>query len=90
MAFSVVDYVKNIPLNDPNFIQWLVLIRNKDGSTYTAEELKFHRCTKEDFDSFYPSQAKSAKAIERAEELFDMMCIDENQDISIFGESTLN
>lgn len=54
IAFAVEDYVNRTGLDDPNYVIWDVRIKKSLNNIVTVEPLKIHKCTDEDFDSFYP------------------------------------
>lgn len=76
LAFGVVDYETGKSFDDPNFIKWTVTISNfKEGKRVNQTLLKYHKCTAEDYASFYPptkSHADSIKDIKKNEFQFKL------------------
>ena len=86
LAFSVNDFATGVALDDPNFVRWTVSI-----STWLNQKridnvyLSFHKCTDDDYNSFYPPSAQSVEGIKYAKSTLDMYCIDPDQDIKVYG-----
>ena len=53
-------------------------------------ELKFHRCNDADFDQFWDPISQQTVIINMAKERKTMFCIDEDQDMKIFGNDRDN
>ena len=52
-AFTVEDYLTNEMKNDPSYVKYLVSLSSyKSGQNY-EKKIPFHKCTDDDYDSFY-------------------------------------
>ena len=57
VAFFVQGYMDNEPKDDPNYIQWVIQLNSCDAcDSPTPINLTYHKCTDEDYDSFYPPE----------------------------------
>ena len=57
IAFCVQGYTSETPgKDDPNYVRWVVQLTQSTGGdgAENATPLKFHKCTDQDYDSFYP------------------------------------
>lgn len=55
IAFGVVNFQSRKPLHDPNYVNWRAIFWEKgDDGIDRPTELKYHRCTEADFNSFFP------------------------------------
>ena len=73
------DYVTRKTLDDPAYVEWLVqLVRHEDDQEI-AQSLKYHKCTDQDFERFYPPSRKSALAIQKLKKRQSLYCIDADQ-----------
>lgn len=86
VAFAVEQYDDSRKgKDDPNFVAWTVQLTKNIGKTETVIPLKFHKCTDADYDSFY-KPANSYKAMfEVARSRKNLYCIDDGQNVEIFG-----
>ena len=50
--------------------------------------MKFHQCTPEDFESFYPPNPNDAEAIQAIKTgNFSLFCIDDDEEVTIYGRN---
>ena len=50
IAIAVVDYGSKRPIDDPEYVRWVPRIHNVIDGVLVEKNLKFHKCTKEDFE----------------------------------------
>ena len=82
------------PLDDPDYVQWTVLFQNDTtGDMPTDSIVKFHKCTDEEYESFYPPTRLYEKNIEALKAQRQMYCLDpaEDQDLplEVYGSNDL-
>ncbi len=64
IAFGVNDYSHGTPLDNPDYVKWVVrLNRYENQKSVKKIDIKFHKCSQQDFDSFYPPADNSIEAI---------------------------
>lgn len=67
MAFGVGDFYKGGSLDDPNHVRWEVkLIMGLKQKQLNSTSIPYHKCTQEDYDSFYPPAKDSEGMFENA------------------------
>ena len=87
VAFGVNHFRTLKALDDPNYVQWQVKLTTglnqvQGNSTY----LKFHKCTPDDYKSFYPPRKSDKEIFAQARDKMGFYCIDDNQpDIVLWG-----
>lgn len=54
------------------------LSRDGDDSVQNSTQLKFHKCTDADYDSFYPPASSYKQAFERIKKEKTLFCIDDD------------
>ena len=52
-AFTVEDYLTNEMKDDPSYVKYLVSLSSYKDNKWNDKQLTFHRCTDDDYDSFY-------------------------------------
>ena len=76
------------PKFDSNYVQWVAEMPiNNDDTIGHSRLLKFHKCTDDDYDSFYPPSnafKNNFQALKASKTLF---CIDESEIMEIYGGS---
>ena len=78
IAFAVEGFrSKDLKIN-PKFVKWVFRIYGKKEGKEYEQILPYHRCTDEDYDSFFPIQKNSKAALQqiRDGEDRDFLCID--------------
>lgn len=61
VAFAVESYDdQRIGKDDPNYVQWVVQLTRIIGKVETDFPLKFHKCTEQDYESFFPPSSSAA------------------------------
>ena len=59
MAFTIEDGFHTRRIQDSRYVKWIVrLLKTKDGIK-SEKRLSYHRCTAEDYASFYPVSSAS-------------------------------
>lgn len=55
MAFGVGDFLTGESLDDPDHVNWEVkLITGLKQIQLNSTQIPYHKCTNDDYDSFYP------------------------------------
>ena len=86
VAFFVQGYMDNLPKDDPNFVRWVIQLNECDAcDNPTPIDLTFHKCTDEDYDSFYPPEPSYVAQMALAKKNKYFYCIDDHQDLIIWG-----
>ena len=52
-AFTVEDYLNPGMKNDPNYVKYLVSLASYQSGNFHDKKIPFHKCTDDDYDSFY-------------------------------------
>ena len=86
VAFAVEQYDDNrAGKDDPNYVEWIVQLTQNIGKVETIFPLKFHKCTDEDYDSFYEPALSYKAMFAAAKSRKNFYCIDEGQNVEVFG-----
>lgn len=86
IAFAVEGYTDRVGKDDPEYVEWVVQMTQNVGGVQEIFPLATHKCTSADYDSFFEPAKAYKKQIEASRTRGNMICIDEGQDLSIFGE----
>lgn len=77
----------NLPKDDPNFVRWVIQLNSCDGCAEpTPIDLTYHKCTDEDYDSFYPPEPSYVSQMALAKKNKYFYCIDDPQDLIVWGQ----
>jgi hypothetical protein len=63
--------------SDPKHVTWEINITDSDGRKETERKLGIHKCTKADYEAFYPTTKKFKKVIDFHKKGNDFWCMDE-------------
>ena len=82
-----------MPINDPRYIRYMVILTDCDGKVCTRTPYPFHECSLDEIQSFASPAADSVDYIngKKADEKGSLYCIDwekYGEDLSIFGSSS--
>jgi hypothetical protein len=86
VVFGVENYHTREGVDDPNYVEWLVQLYKTVDDVNTITPLRTHKCDESDYENFYTPTKKTAGYIQRLKERGNMICIDHDQVVSIFGE----
>lgn len=91
IAFGVSDFLTNEILDDPNHVEWQVkLITGLNQKQLSFEFIPFHKCSKADYDSFYPPAIDSENMFKIAKNELDLFCLDDDKIIEIRGQDNFD
>ena len=69
IAFGVNDYRTGQPYDDPNFVTWTVRLNEYvNQRSVSKKNVAFHKCTEQDYDSFYPPSENDVQSIKSIRE----------------------
>jgi hypothetical protein len=69
----------NLPKDDPNFVRWVIQLNECNGcDNPTPKDLTIHKCTDEDYDSFYPPEPSYVAQMALAKKNKYFYCIDDH------------
>lgn len=89
IAFGVNDYSHGTPLDNPDYVKWVVrLNRYENQKSVKKIDIKFHKCSQQDFDSFYPPADNSVEAIASVRQ--SLFCMNQDQDLIIYGSNNFH
>lgn len=80
LAFGVNDYKDGKPYDDPNYVKWTVRLNDYENQrSVNKQNIKFHKCTEADYDSFYPPGPNDVEAVKAIREGgYSLYCFDDN------------
>ena len=87
VAFGVESYRDKTSKDDPDFVEWEVILRENKKGTETVTPLTTHKCLPEDFKNFYPTAKAYRKKLSEVKDRTSLYCIDDNQDINVYGQN---
>ena len=89
IAFGVNDYKTGEPYDDPNYVKWVVRMNDYVNQRSIKKiDVKFHKCTEADYESFYPPNPNDADAIaEITSGNYSLFCIDDDEVVTIYGRN---
>lgn len=76
IAWGVEGYSDRISRDDDEYVQWIPQLLQKIGEEEQVFDLSFHKCTHEDFDSFYEPNKGAKKAFKTLKSKQTMFCLD--------------
>ena len=85
-AFGVAHYQTYEVKDDPEYVQWEVVYKTKNGTEDQVRQLGARKCDKGDFKDFYPSFSGDKKEIEILQKQNVLMCIDDWSEMIINGD----
>lgn len=89
IAFGMADFWTEEGLDDPDYIRWVVqLATGQDQRTESVRELGIHKCTQDDWETFYPP-SKEDDFYHVTERNF-LYCIDHRELLEIRGQDNFD
>ena len=92
IAFGVNDYKNGKPYDDPNYVKWVVHMNDYENQRYVNKnDVGFHKCTDEDYDSIYPPGPNDVDAINTIRtQNYSLYCINSEDLITIYGRNNFH
>lgn len=89
IAFGVNDFRSFESLDSPEYVEWQVkLTTGVNQKQLSSTYLKYHKCTDEDYESFYEPRQSDKKFFEFARKNMGFFCIDDDQPaIVLWGQN---